>query len=189
MVDMARLLGTLVLGVVLLGACVRFGYDEDSSAGGTLDLTGAPERPGVDVSPGSDHGPDSGTDGSIDAPLDLLSIPDKPISVPDKLVPADKLLTPDKPVSLDQPVPPDVGPPSCTAKYGKAPGFVLCGETASSCVFYFLESGGGAACNSVCQAFGGSCIGAWEDTGANCQEGATYTCSTLMVDGICVCSR
>jgi hypothetical protein len=95
--------------------------------------------------------------------------------------------------------PPDLAPPDawwpdlphvCDDLYGGAPGYVYCGETLWSCVFY-SDSDERLTCSEICALGGGICLGGWDDHSDTCtpDEDAMGDCDEPHNDQICECAR
>jgi len=84
------------------------------------------------------------------------------------------------------PWPDMMSPPTCTKKYGAAPGFKLCKEDASSCLFYVAAND---SCTNVCSQYGGTCLAAAAEVSNTCAVDYTTSCGTTHGDGLCTCSR
>lgn len=81
-----------------------------------------------------------------------------------------------------------VGPPPCDELYGTVTDYVLCEELPDRCTFNARTNGGN--CNTLCAAFGGACITAFDnDPGAPCVANQEDGCGFNADDEICVCSR
>jgi len=87
--------------------------------------------------------------------------------------------------------------PTCTAKYGTVPGFILCKETATDCSFN-AATDYVTSCTAVCEAVGGTCLGAIDnpnDPGTECEEATDppaqpVTCDSATFETmLCVCDR
>jgi hypothetical protein len=84
-----------------------------------------------------------------------------------------------------------VAPPSCDDVFGKAPGYVLCEETDTTCNFAALTMG---TCAQMCAAYGGTCLEAFDNVGSGGVECvpvrlSTDTCDTSRQTEICVCDK
>ncbi|MFH1808788.1 MAG: hypothetical protein ABIJ09_08580 [Pseudomonadota bacterium] len=86
---------------------------------------------------------------------------------------------------------PDAAGPSCSARYGAVTGFVLCSESELACEFYADNRVAvPASCDTICQAAGGACLGAANDTTDSCPAlPTTYPCNSTQPDLICTCTR
>jgi hypothetical protein len=85
--------------------------------------------------------------------------------------------------------------PTCTAKYGTVPGFILCEETATDCSFN-VATDYVTSCTTVCAGAGGACLDAIDnpnDPGTECEEATDaqpVTCdSSTFETMLCVCDR
>jgi hypothetical protein len=78
--------------------------------------------------------------------------------------------------------------PSCATRYGAAPEFLLCAETATSCRF-LRNSSPALTCDTVCSTYGGTCIDADNGDPGSCTISGAADCSTSLTSSICVCSR
>lgn len=80
-------------------------------------------------------------------------------------------------------------PPSCDEVYGGTGGYTYCSETDDSCTF--AADLGGGTCGDVCEAYGGSCLGAHSNGASPCDDfgerTCDYTCGACNVT--CICSR
>ena len=82
------------------------------------------------------------------------------------------------------------GGAGCDARYGEAPGYLLCTEDTDACAF--AATTGGGTCGELCAAYGGSCLAALDnnnDPGAECTPVGVDACDTPRQTEICVCSR
>ena len=77
----------------------------------------------------------------------------------------------------------------CTQRFGDAPGFRFCAETATSCLFNADINGG--TCDEMCRRFGSQCLDAFDNEGATCNivPGSNDTCQTRRETEICECER
>ncbi|RMH36625.1 MAG: hypothetical protein D6689_22145 [Deltaproteobacteria bacterium] len=78
----------------------------------------------------------------------------------------------------------------CDATYGAAPAYVLCQQTATTCAFNAQTAGG--TCGDACAAYGGACLGAFDNEngpGQECAPIAADDCTTPRETEICVCTR
>lgn len=85
----------------------------------------------------------------------------------------------------------DAGPPvvPCETLYGEAAGYVLCADTPSTCEFTASTAAyEPATCRTVCAAFGGECLQAFDDQAA-CEVMGEDDCDTVRSTEVCVCSR
>jgi hypothetical protein len=83
---------------------------------------------------------------------------------------------------------PDLPRKTCAQRYGAAPSFVLCEETASSCRFYVNWAA--QTCNAICAAGGGVCTSACPEGGSgSCHCSGTQGCGSSAYDAICTCTR
>ena len=83
---------------------------------------------------------------------------------------------------------PDADPSElCTARYGGASGFLLCRATSTECEFYAVTNE--SSCDAFCTAFGGACIGSYDEGSPSCTAATTdQACIPLHTDQICVCT-
>lgn len=88
--------------------------------------------------------------------------------------------------------PPDLGRPSCASIYGGATD-TACAERATECEFYSTYGSGPTSCVDRCEAFGGTCIAAYDNGASACtrvpSSDPAADCRTAYSGAICVCSR
>jgi len=103
--------------------------------------------------------------------------------------------TPDTGTAMDTGTGVDTAaPPSCFDRYGTAPGYVSCRETATECEF-FTELGMTRTCAGTCATRGGTCLRQWRNvtsSGGECTHAdSTFrSCDVPMLnDDICICTR
>jgi hypothetical protein len=86
---------------------------------------------------------------------------------------------------------PEASPPlGCDARYGAAREYVLCAEGPTRCTFGVRAEN--TSCTTVCQAFGGGCLGAvnnLDDTQRCTPAAMPDTCDQTRMITICTCSR
>jgi hypothetical protein len=79
----------------------------------------------------------------------------------------------------------------CDEKYGRAPDYVLCWETATTCAFNVHT--GGSSCNTLCATFGGICEDAHDNPNGPGEECDILQpdddCNTMRTTEICECSK
>jgi hypothetical protein len=208
----------VVVGFLLVGGCSfeSSGLAPPLTDGGPgFDMPSAPDTPapdrtpsdaspmdrGNDAAPGPDRLADgSGTDAAADAINDIPIAMDAPADAPADVSTADA--TPDAALdggpdaaadgsgsdaSADVSADPAT---DCRDRYGRATKFILCETTDTSCSFSVTTTG--TDCQSVCRAFGGTCLGAMghpNGRGQECHVSGTDTCVTSNTSEICVCSR
>ncbi|MBV1859512.1 MAG: hypothetical protein KUG77_13955, partial [Nannocystaceae bacterium] len=77
---------------------------------------------------------------------------------------------------------------SCDETYGAAADYVLCDEAADSCRFGVTVTM--MPCNAICEAYGGTCMGAQLNEDPVCTSTGDITCDDMTSNTvICVCSR
>lgn len=85
--------------------------------------------------------------------------------------------------------------PSCAELYGAAPQYIPCDETEDSCSFSaHTGSLRPNNCDSMCQAYGGTCMMAFDNynaAGMECDviEGSNDDCTSTRSTELCVCSK
>ncbi len=78
---------------------------------------------------------------------------------------------------------------TCDMQYGAATDYMLCEELPESCRFN-VTIGMAANCTSVCESFGGMCLGAQLNDADPCLSTGDTTCEDMAVnDLMCICSR
>ena len=163
---------TLLLIALLAAGCA---FDRSGITAG--DAASPPDLP--------DLVPDLPT--GADAERDLLSwdAPDlQTIDLPDPDLPEPELPPPD--FSLGDAMT-DAAVALCKAKYGGAPGYILCWVTPSGCAFNATTAG---TCDAMCKSLGGSCLAAWDNsTSAPCSANGTDPCNKTRGTNICLCSK
>jgi hypothetical protein len=76
---------------------------------------------------------------------------------------------------------------SCNDRYGAAPDYKLCLETATSCKFFATTNG---TCTTLCGAHQGTCLDASDGNPPwVCVNGGYSNCNDTHVDQICTCTR
>jgi hypothetical protein len=100
-------------------------------------------------------------------------------------------------VDLAEPVPDlamsvDLAMPlSCQARFGSLPGYLPCGETATTCRFSIGNEQQKFNCAAACGGGGSTCLSEWEVDGVSCDVGThpLLSCSTPHHEVVCICSR
>jgi len=83
---------------------------------------------------------------------------------------------------------PPVGSLDCAHLFGDAPGFILCGETPTSCELATEDPDDrDYVCRDVCGA--APCLTGYDSDGLSCQRLAEVGCDALHESQICVCAR
>ena len=75
----------------------------------------------------------------------------------------------------------DAAVAGCKAKYGAAPGYLLCWVTSAGCAFNATTNG---TCTKMCQ----TCLGAY-DNSSGCSVAGADSCGTVRNTNVCICSK
>lgn len=178
--------GFMVTGLLCADACTNdysefdFNGSGDSSPDGPAagGIGGAGGRP---ASSGGQGGTSGSASGGSSTSIDGGEMSDATSDVSRDGSPVDA--TSDADVIAELP-----DPPSCSALYGMAPGFVLCNETPTTCVI--AVNTGGNNCDNLCSNFGGRCLAADDNDIPLCVAIASSdNCTTNRTTEICTCTR
>lgn len=125
----------------------------------------------------------------LDGPALDLAMPDlPPPDLPSPDLPPPDLPTPDQTFVLGDAMT-DAAIAYCAARFGSAPGYILCWVSPSGCAFNVTTNG---TCNAMCQSLGSSCVAAWDNPNTSGQECDAYSqesCGTSRGTEICLCSK
>jgi hypothetical protein len=182
---------TLTLAALLATGCI---FDSSGMVAGDAIPPDLP-APVLDLPTGAESGLDGFdlSSGNSHSDLPDLSKPDLTSDLPEPDLPEPDLPKPDL-------LQPDLPPPDfslgdamtdaaialCKAKYGAAPGYVLCWVTPSGCAFNATTAG---TCDAMCKSLGGSCLAAWDNsTSSPCSAGSPDPCDKTRNTNICLCS-
>lgn len=77
---------------------------------------------------------------------------------------------------------------ACTAIFGAAPQYKLCGETATTCRFSYTASTR-ETCQAICSTYGGACVSADNTDPLSCTSVGAVSCTAALTDAACVCSK